>query len=362
MGSSCPTRRGPRTLGRSRADWSRCATTGWCCCGCRRSPTLNRRATTRGCPPIRGDCEPLLRAWTSSTASWRMPVSCGCTASMWSTSAASGRSSAGSRASCSWSWMTRRTRWCRFPGGTRQPCAGRWTSEFLSTPSVPGRSPVSDSPDAGVARTNRDQGAGALGVRPHGVPYSETLRAAAGSAGGHGGHPTEGGSNRDWWPKQLNLKILRKHSAATNPMGEDFDYAAEFRTLDLDAMAKDVDEVLTTSRDWWPADFGHYGPLVIRMAWHCAGTYRVDDGRGGACAGMQRFAPLNSWPDNRNLDKARRLLWPVKEKYGRKISWADLMIFAANRALETMGFTTFGFAGGRADVWEPDEDVYWGPE
>src|SRR5882757_1191247 len=258
--------------------------------------------------------------------------------------------------------MTGRTRWCRFPGGTRQPCAGRWTSEFLSTPSVPGRSPVSDSPDAGVARTNRDQGAGALGVRPHGVPYSETLRAAAGSAGGHGGHPTEGGSNRDWWPKQLNLKILRKHSAATNPMGEDFDYAAEFRTLDLDAMAKDVDEVLTTSRDWWPADFGHYGPLVIRMAWHCAGTYRVDDGRGGACAGMQRFAPLNSWPDNRNLDKARRLLWPVKEKYGRKISWADLMIFAANRALETMGFTTFGFAGGRADVWEPDEDVYWGPE
>jgi catalase-peroxidase len=145
-------------------------------------------------------------------------------------------------------------------------------------------------------------------------------------------------------------------------MGEDFDYAAEFRTLDLDALARDVDEVLTTSRDWWPADFGHYGPLVLRMVWHCAGTYRIDDGRGGAGAGMQRFAPLNSWPDNRNLDKARRLLWPVKEKYGRTISWADLMVFAGNRALESMGFTTFGFAGGRADVWESDEDVYWGPE
>src|SRR5437588_423574 len=145
-------------------------------------------------------------------------------------------------------------------------------------------------------------------------------------------------------------------------MGEDFDYAAEFRTLDLDALARDVDEVLTTSQEWWPADFGHYGPFMIRMAWHSAGTYRIDDGRGGAGAGMQRFAPLNSWPDNGNLDKARRLLWPVKKKYGRKISWADLMIFAGNRALETMGFKTFGFAGGRADVWEPDEDVYWGPE
>ncbi|MEU6642828.1 catalase/peroxidase HPI [Saccharomonospora sp. NPDC046836] len=175
-------------------------------------------------------------------------------------------------------------------------------------------------------------------------------------------HPTEGGSNRDWWPNQLNLKILRKHPVVANPMGEDFDYAAEFNTLDLDALAKDVDEVLTTSQEWWPADFGHYGPLMIRMAWHSAGTYRIDDGRGGAGAGMQRFAPLNSWPDNGNLDKARRLLWPVKKKYGRKISWADLMIFAGNRALETMGFKTFGFAGGRADVWEPDEDVYWGPE
>ncbi|MFI1567434.1 catalase/peroxidase HPI [Streptomyces sp. NPDC020490] len=188
------------------------------------------------------------------------------------------------------------------------------------------------------------------------------------SAGGcpvHAGrfsHPTEGGSNRDWWPNQLNLAILRKHSSASDPMGGDFDYAAEFQSLDLDALARDVDEVLTTSQEWWPADFGHYGPLIIRMAWHSAGTYRVHDGRGGAGAGMQRFAPLNSWPDNANLDKARRLLWPVKKKYGRKISWADLMIFAGNRALETMGFKTFGFGGGRADVWEPDEDVYWGPE
>jgi catalase-peroxidase len=179
---------------------------------------------------------------------------------------------------------------------------------------------------------------------------------------GRRNHPTEGGSNRDWWPNQLNLKILRKHQPASDPMGSDFDYAAEFNSLDLDALARDVDEVLTTSQDWWPADFGHYGPLMVRMAWHSAGTYRIDDGRGGAGAGMQRFAPLNSWPDNGNLDKARRLLWPVKKKYGRKISWADLMIFAGNRALETMGFKTFGFAGGRADVWEPDEDVYWGPE
>ncbi len=169
-------------------------------------------------------------------------------------------------------------------------------------------------------------------------------------------------SNRDWWPNQLNLTILRKNPAVADPMGADFDYAAEFRTLDLDAVARDVDEVLTTSQEWWPADFGNYGPLVIRMVWHCAGTYRIDDGRGGPAAGMQRFAPLNSWPDNRNLDKARRLLWPVKKKYGRKISWADLMIFAGNRALTTMGLTTFGFAGGRADVWEPDEDIYWGPE
>ena len=175
-------------------------------------------------------------------------------------------------------------------------------------------------------------------------------------------HPLEGGSNRDWWPNQLNLNILRKHPAVANPMGADFDYAKEFGTVDLDELTRDVDAIMTDSQDWWPADFGHYGGLFIRMAWHSAGTYRVDDGRGGAGAGMQRFAPLNSWPDNGNLDKARRLLWPVKKKWGRKISWADLMVFTGNRALETMGFKTFGFAGGRADVWEPDQDVYWGPE
>ncbi|MEP7368526.1 MAG: catalase/peroxidase HPI [Dermatophilaceae bacterium] len=168
--------------------------------------------------------------------------------------------------------------------------------------------------------------------------------------------------NRAWWPDQLNLAILRKHPAMANPMGEDFDYSAQFNTLDLDALRRDIDQVMTTSKDWWPADFGHYGPLFIRMAWHSAGTYRISDGRGGAGAGMQRFAPLNSWPDNGNLDKARRLLWPVKQKYGAAISWADLMIFAGNCALDSMGFKTFGFAGGREDVWEPDEDVYWGPE
>ncbi len=175
-------------------------------------------------------------------------------------------------------------------------------------------------------------------------------------------HPTQGGGNQDWWPNQLNLKILRKHPAVADPMGADFDYATAFAGLDLDALTRDVDALMTDSQDWWPADFGHYGGFFVRMAWHSAGTYRVRDGRGGAGAGMQRFAPLNSWPDNGNLDKARRLLWPIKQKYGRAISWADLMVFTGNRALETMGFTTFGFAGGRADVWEPDEDVYWGPE
>ncbi|HVH22914.1 MAG TPA: peroxidase family protein, partial [Pseudonocardia sp.] len=209
---------------------------------------------------------------------------------------------------------------------------------------------MSDSPDA-VVGERKDESAGGLGLPAPVGPRRDTTR--------HG--PSRGARNRDWWPNQLNLKILRKHTAVPDPLSAEFDYAAEFRTLDLDALARDVDEVLTTSQDWWPADFGHYGPLVIRMVWHCAGTYRIDDGRGGAGAGMQRFAPLNSWPDNRNLDKARRLLWPVKRKYGRAISWADLMIFAGNRALETMGFTTFGFAGGRADVWEPDE-VNWGPE
>ncbi|MGZ4465988.1 MAG: catalase/peroxidase HPI [Nocardioides sp.] len=175
-------------------------------------------------------------------------------------------------------------------------------------------------------------------------------------------HPTEGAGNRDWWPNQLNLKILRKNPPVADPMGEEFDYAAEFATLDLAAVKADLEQVVTTSQDWWPADFGHYGGFFIRMAWHSAGTYRISDGRGGAGAGMQRFAPLNSWPDNANLDKARRLLWPVKKKYGKKISWADLMVLAGNVALESMGFETFGFAGGRADVWEPDEDVYWGPE
>ena len=169
-------------------------------------------------------------------------------------------------------------------------------------------------------------------------------------------------SNRLWWPNQLNLKILSQHSQLTDPMGEAFNYSEAFKSLDLDALTKDVDAVMTDSQDWWPADYGHYGPFFIRMAWHSAGTYRISDGRGGASSGTQRFAPLNSWPDNANLDKARALLWPVKQKYGEKISWADLMIFAGNRALETMGFKTFGFGGGRADVWEPEEDIYWGPE
>jgi len=168
-------------------------------------------------------------------------------------------------------------------------------------------------------------------------------------------------TNRDWWPNQLDLSVLHQHSPRANPMGEDFDYAAEVATLDVEALKRDVFEVMTTSQDWWPADYGHYGPLFIRMSWHAAGTYRIEDGRGGAGDGAQRFAPLNSWPDNGNLDKARRLLWPVKQKYGRKISWADLLVFAGNCALESMGFETFGFAFGREDVWEPEE-IFWGPE
>ncbi len=175
--------------------------------------------------------------------------------------------------------------------------------------------------------------------------------------GGSGGR-----SVRDWWPNQLNLRVLHQNPPAGNPLGEDFDYAREFARLDLNELRRDIEEVMTTSQDWWPADYGHYGPLLIRMAWHSAGTYRIDDGRGGATSGTLRFAPLNSWPDNANLDKARRLLWPVKKKYGRSISWADLMIFAGNCALESMGFRTVGFAGGREDVWEPEEDVYWGSE
>jgi len=175
-------------------------------------------------------------------------------------------------------------------------------------------------------------------------------------------YPTEGGGNRMWWPKQLNLKILARNAPARNPLDPSFDYRAAFLSLDLDEVKRDIEEVLTTSQDWWPADFGHYGPLIIRMAWHSAGTYRIHDGRGGAGAGQQRFAPLNSWPDNANLDKARRLLWPVKQKYGQRLSWADLLILAGNVALESMGFETFGYAGGREDVWEADENTYWGPE
>jgi len=205
---------------------------------------------------------------------------------------------------------------------------------------------VSDSPDAVASKPTVASGGGL------GLPAPDGRRSDA----------TGGPSNRDWWPNQLDLTILRKHTGGADPMGADFDYAAAFRTVDLEALARDVDEALTTSQAWWPADFGHYGPLVVRMVWHCAGTYRVSDGRGGPSAGMQRFAPLNSWPDNRNLDKARRLLWPVKKKYGRAISWADLMVFAGNRALATMGLPTFGFAGGRAEVWEPGDDAYWGSE
>ncbi|WP_089103593.1 catalase/peroxidase HPI [Streptomyces hyaluromycini] len=194
---------------------------------------------------------------------------------------------------------------------------------------------------------------------------SETQENAAGQcpvAHDRAPHPTQGGGNRQWWPDGLNLKILAKNPAVANPLDEGFDYAEAFQNLDLAAVKRDIAEVLTTSQDWWPADFGNYGPLMIRMAWHSAGTYRISDGRGGAGAGQQRFAPLNSWPDNGNLDKARRLLWPVKKKYGQAISWADLMILTGNVALESMGFETFGFGGGREDVWEPEEDVYWGPE
>jgi catalase-peroxidase len=190
--------------------------------------------------------------------------------------------------------------------------------------------------------------------------------------GGEGNCPFSGASlkqtagsgtrNTDWWPNQLKLNVLRQYSSLSNPMEESFDYVKEFNSLDFDALKKDINELMTTSQDWWPADYGHYGPLFIRMAWHSAGTYRTTDGRGGGGAGMQRFAPLNSWPDNTNLDKARLLLWPIKQKYGKKISWADLMILAGNCALESMGFKTFGFAGGREDVWEPAEDVYWGKE
>ena len=203
---------------------------------------------------------------------------------------------------------------------------------------------MSDTPDAVAAEMPQDS------------------QAACPVTNGRAPYPAEGGGNRGWWPHGLNLKILAKNPAVANPLGEEFNYAEAFESLDLAAVKRDIEEVLKTSQDWWPADYGHYGPLIIRMAWHAAGTYRINDGRGGAGTGQQRFAPLNSWPDNVSLDKARRLLWPVKQKYGASLSWGDLMVLSGNVALESMGLQTFGFGGGRVDAWEPDEDVYWGPE
>src|SRR5258708_3595121 len=230
------------------------------------------------------------------------------------------------------------------PRSSTGACATTARLQLFRSPSDPGRIPMSDRPDA-VVREMNEETADRCPVANERAPP-----------------PTQSGGNRAWWPDRLNLKVLAKNPAVANPLGEKFNYAEAFKTLDLAAVKRDIAEVLTTSQDWWPADFGHYGPFMIRMAWHSAGTYRISDGRGGAGAGQQRFAPINSWPDNGNLDKARRLLWPVKKKYGQKLSWADLMILTGNVALESMGFTTFGFGGGREDVWEPEMDVYWGPE
>jgi catalase-peroxidase len=220
------------------------------------------------------------------------------------------------------------------------------------TPEAAGASPEGWDPDQSLVAETNPKADGATGTDEAKCPVAH----------GRAPHPTQGGGNRGWWPERLNLRVLAKNPVVANPLGAEFDYAAAFNSLDLGALKQDIADVLTTSQDWWPADFGNYGPLMIRMAWHSAGTYRISDGRGGAGAGQQRFAPLNSWPDNANLDKARRLLWPVKQKYGQNLSWADLMILTGNVALETMGFKTFGFGGGREDVWEADEDVYWGPE
>ena len=217
---------------------------------------------------------------------------------------------------------------------------------------------------AGVALTSGV--AGATGIPRSLYPSENAAGMGAGKCPFSNGVMTQaaggGPRNYDWWPNQLRLNILRQHTSASNPMEKTFNYAKAFKSLDLKAVKQDIFDLMTKSQAWWPADYGHYGPFFIRMAWHSAGTYRISDGRGGAGAGQQRFAPLNSWPDNANLDKARLLLWPIKKKYGKKISWADLMILAGNCALESAGLKTFGFAGGREDVWEPAEDIYWGPE